>query len=75
MQKRFRFLGLVLLAGVLHACSAEPSVDASPEGQAAADNNAVKQRAKSIDEAADQAVKLIEEDAKSEMDATKAEQQ
>lgn len=67
---------LASLCCVLTACTEEPTPKDAEEASAVLQNeatqDAVKEKQQSIEEAAEQATKLIEADAKAEVDAAKA---
>lgn len=67
---------LASLCWALTACTKEPTPKDAEEASAVLQNeatqDAVKEKQQSIEEAAEQATKLIEADAKAEVDAAKA---
>lgn len=67
---------LASLCWALTACTGEPTPKDAEEASAVLQNeatqDAVKEKRQSIEEAAEQATKLIEADAKAEVDAAKA---
>ena len=64
----------LLLLASLAACGAEPDAPAEPQQKAQTEVE-IRAHAKSIEQAADEAAKLIEEDAKAEVDAAQSKQQ
>ena len=64
----------LLLLASLTACGAEPDAPAAEPQQKAQTETEIRARAKSIEQAADEAAKLIEEDAKAEVDAAQSKQ-
>lgn len=64
MTRLASLLGLLLLAG----CVEEPTPQEAEKAAANLEQDAVKQRQLSIEEAAEEATKLIEADAKEEVD-------
>jgi len=70
------WFGLALPCLALMACTEEPTRKTAEEASATLLNEsaqeAVKEKQQSMEEAAEQATKLIEADAKAEIDATKS---
>lgn len=67
MKSGFALIAVLTLMG----CSGEPEAEQA-EAPEVGSEAAVRENAKSIEQAADEAVKLIEEDAKEDIDASKA---